>query len=95
MPKYSSLTIPKWAGEAMPRAARPVHELWKNIAFLKMREYERQTGSFRERYRMPFSAFEKKALSRKSERFAEWDDYLVWKGLEAAAEKWRQRYRAL
>ncbi|MEK7541447.1 MAG: hypothetical protein AAB533_01205 [Patescibacteria group bacterium] len=94
MQRYTS-TIPKWAQETMPRATRPVSRLFKSIAFLKMKEYERQTQTFEERHQMPFLMFEKKIGALKKEDAAAWDDYLVWKGLEAAREKWRKRYEQL
>lgn len=65
----------------------------KSVAFLKMKEYERQAESFRSRYKTSFRAFEKKIKSRKREDFNAWDDYIVWKGVEAASEKWRNRYK--
>ena len=76
----------------MPRTANPVRRLFKSIAFLKMKEYERQIQPLRERHKMPFPAFEKKVALLKKEDDSAWDDYIVWKGLEAAREKWERRY---
>ena len=79
----------------MPRTANPVRRLFKTIAFLKMKEYERQAQPFRERYDTLFPLFEKKITARKKEDTSIWDDYLVWKGLEAARAKWDRRYKEL
>jgi hypothetical protein len=65
------------------------------LALRKMQEYGRQAEIYERKYSLPFEAFEQRVLSSTQEDFEEWDEYVVWKGLHLAAEKWRQRYQEL
>ncbi len=65
------------------------------VALRKMHEYIRQEEIYERKYSLPFETFEQRVLSSDQENFEEWDDYVVWKGLHLAAEKWRQRYQEL
>ena len=60
-----------------------------------MKEYERKMQGFQKKYKLPFSAFEKKVISGKKENARLWDDYIVWKGIDAAYQKWVKRYEEL
>lgn len=90
-----TITIPKWTREIAAQPKKSVENLLRTFSFLKMKEYERQIGSFREKYKIAFNRFEKKAQSGKKENAALWDDYLVWKGLELAHQMWEKRYHNL
>lgn len=89
----TTITIPKWARELTTQPQKPVKDLLKTLAFLKMKEYERQTDVFRKKYKIGFTQFEKKIKASKKENFVQWDDYLVWKGMETAYQTWQKRYK--
>lgn len=91
----STISIPKWAKERALHPVTSVGKMLKTLAFLKMKEYERQIEVFREKRKSTFSQFEKKVTARKKEDPEAWDDYIVWKGLEAARDKWQKRYNEL
>lgn len=93
--KSSTITLPKWAREIIPRPQKYLKDSLKNLAFLKMKEYERQIQTFKQRYKISFNQFEKKVKSLKKENFKLWDDYLVWKGLNDAYQKWFKRYKEI
>ena len=88
-----TIAVPKWTQEIAVQPKKSVRGLLKTFAFLKMKGYERQTDAFRKRYGVGFIPFEKKIKAGRKENFAQWDDYLVWKGLEAAYQKWQKRYK--
>ena len=92
---HSIVTLPKWAKEIAPQPKRYVKDLLKTFAFSKMKEYERKAQWFQEKYKAPFSVFQKKAVSGKKENTRFWDDYIVWKGIDAAYQKWAKRYEEL
>ena len=88
-----TIAVPKWTREIAAQPKKSVRGLLKTFAFLKMKGYERETETFRKKYGVAFIQFEKKIKADKKEDFAQWDDYLVWKGLEAAYQKWHKRYK--
>jgi len=87
----TTITLPKWLKEVSPHPEKYLKRLLKTLAFLKMKEYERQMQVFEKKYKILFPQFEKKLKSQKKENFKLWDDYLVWKGLYQAYQKWHQR----
>jgi hypothetical protein len=91
----SSISIPGWVKEFSPRPKKYIKGLFKTLAFLKMKEYERQSEIFRRKYKTSLNRFEKRMNAQKKESFNTWDDYLLWKGLEGAHQKWERRYREL
>jgi len=90
-----TITLPKWIQEITPRPEKYLKSLFKTMAFLKMKEYQKQIQPYQEKYRFSFNQFEKKVKSQKKENFEIWDDYLVWKGLHQAYQKWLKRYHEL
>ena len=58
-----------------------------------MKEYERQLQIFEAKYKASFPQMEKRIKAEKKENFELWDDYIVWKGLYEAYNKWRKRYQ--
>jgi len=90
--KSSAIIIPKWFKEINRSPQSYMREMFKTLAFLKMKEYERELQPFKEKYKISFEEFEKKVKSQKKENFEIWDDYLVWKGLHLARQKWLKRY---
>ncbi len=93
--KTSTIIIPKWVKEITQKPQKYIKEIFRNVAFLKMKEYEREIQPFQEKYKIPFEKFEKKVKSQKKENFEIWDDYLVWKGLYLAYQKWFKRYKKI
>lgn len=91
----STIVIPKWIKEITPTPSKYVREIFKTLAFWKVKEYERQLQPFQEKYKISFEHFEKKIKSQKGENFENWDDYLIWKGLYSAYQKWLKRYKAI
>jgi len=87
----STITLPKWIKEISPQPEKYLKSILKTLAFLKMKEYERQMQVFEKKYKTSFPQFEKKLKSQKKEDFNLWDDYLVWKGLYQAYQKWQER----
>lgn len=90
-----TITFPKWIKEITPQPEKYLKDLFKAIAFLKMKEYQKQIQPYQEKYHLSFNQFEKKVKSQKKESFEVWDDYLVWRGLYQAYQKWLKRYREL
>ena len=90
-----SYTIPKWVEELTPQPKKYLTSILRSVAFAKMKEYERQIQPFEAKHRVPFERFEKRIGRQKQERFALWDDYIVWKGLHEAYQRWLNRYREL
>lgn len=93
--KTSTITIPKWVWEISPQPQKYLKEIFKTLAYLKMKEYERQLQPFKEKYKISFEQFEKKVKTQKKENFELWDDYLIWKGLNQAYQKWFKRYKEI
>ncbi|MCK4474039.1 hypothetical protein KAU40_02120 [Candidatus Parcubacteria bacterium] len=90
--KTPTIIFPKWIKEVTPNPSRYVKQIFRNLAFLKIKEYERQLQPFQAKYKMSFEQFEEKVKSQKKENFEIWDDYLIWKGLHLAHQKWLKRY---
>ncbi|MBC7251990.1 MAG: hypothetical protein H5T62_17150 [Anaerolineae bacterium] len=65
------------------------------LALRKMQEYARQAEVYERRYNTTFEEFEQRVMTSDTEHLDEWDDYVVWRGLHLAAEKWRKRYEEL
>jgi len=97
MAKKSNKTVslPEWIKEISPQPIKYFKGLLKTVAFLKMKEYQRQIQPYQEKYKLSFDQFEKMVKSQKEENFEIWDDYLVWKGLHLAYQKWLKRYKEL
>lgn len=93
--KSSTITIPKWVREIAPAPQKYIKELLKALAFLKMKEYERELQPFKEKYKVSFEQFEKRLKSQEKENFKVWDDYLIWKGLYLTYQKWLKRYKGI
>ncbi len=91
----STITIPKWFREITKTPQKYINQMFKTLAFLKIKEYERQLQSFKEKYKVSFERFEQKAKSQKKESFKMWDDYLIWKGTYLAYQKWLKRYKRI
>ncbi|MBM4466262.1 MAG: hypothetical protein FJ014_12030 [Chloroflexi bacterium] len=89
-----TVKVPNWVLEETTEEEILIN--WSTtLALRKMHEYGRQVEIYERKYGLPFEAFEQRVLSSEQEHFEEWDDYVVWKGLHLAAEKWRQRYQEL
>jgi len=86
--------LPKWT-EEIPNKDEMYTNFWIGTALVKMQEYNKRSEVYFARYRMPFEKFEKKVLSSKKENLSEWDDYIVWKGIEKARSLWSARYEEL
>jgi len=91
----STIIIPKWIKEIAPKPSKYIKEIFRTLAFQKLKEYERQLQPFREKYKISFEKFEKKIKSQRKENFEAWDDYLIWKGAQLAYQKWLKRYKAI
>jgi len=89
-----AIHIPTWVFEETTEE-EIIREWSLARALRKMQEYARQEAIYRQRYGLPFEEFEKRVLAAEREDLAEWDDYVVWRGLHLAAEKWRKRYQDL
>jgi len=88
-----SYTLPEWVAELTPQPKEYLTGILKSIVFAKMKEYERQLQVFEAKHNTLFSQFEKKVKAQKKEDFELWDDYVVWKGLYEAYNKWHKRYQ--
>ncbi len=86
---------PEWVNELTGEPQQYLNRLLKMVAFSKMQEYDRKQEPFRARYNAEFPAFEKRVVEEDSEDTDAWDDYVVWKGVHAARQKWAERYRSL
>ena len=86
----STITLPKWIKEISPEPEKYLKGILKTLAFLKMKEYERQMQVF-EKIQNLFSSIWEKIKTSKKEDFNLWDDYLVWKELYQAYQKWQER----
>jgi len=91
----STIIIPKWVKEITPSPSKYIREIFRTLAFWKLKEYERQLQPFQEKYKISFEQFEEKVKSQKKENFEIWDDYLIWKGLHLAHQKWLKRYEKI
>jgi len=89
-----AVKVPEWVLEEATEEEILID--WSTaLALRKMQEYARQAEVYKQRYKLPFEEFERRVLSSDKENPEEWDDYVVWKGLHLAAEKWRKRYEEL
>ena len=61
----------------------------------KLGEYKKQIEVFEKKYNMSFQEFEKKVKESEEEIFEEWDDYIIWEGLEKALKIWKKRYEEI
>lgn len=89
------LNIPVWIKEITPSPKKYLDHLFKAMAFSKMQEYQRKQEPFKSAYKQDFPAFEKKLKTLKKEDFKKWDDYIIWKGIYQAYQKWLKRYQLL
>ncbi|MEK7532110.1 MAG: hypothetical protein AAB579_00685 [Patescibacteria group bacterium] len=89
----TTITVPKWIQKNAAETKPSVKDLLRTFAFLKMKEYERQTDAFRQKYKTDLIRLEKKIKTGKKENPELWDDYIVWKGLNLAYQKWVKRYK--
>jgi len=62
--KTATIQIPKWTQEISASPKRYAQGLFKSLAFLKMKEYEKQIQPFENKYKIPFEKFEKKAKNQ-------------------------------
>ena len=88
------IKLPKWT-EKIPNKNEMYVDFWIGTALVKMQEYNKKREVYADRYDMPFKKFEHKVLSSKKENPQEWDDYVVWKGIEEAYALWSTRYKGL
>lgn len=93
--KNSTTIFPEWVKELSPTPEKYIRDFFKNLAFLKMKELEREMEVYEKKYRISFEEFEKKLKKKKKENFKSWDDYLVWKGIYLARQKWFKRYKEI
>ena len=86
--------LPRWT-EEIPNKDEMYADFWIATALVKMQEYANRGQVYTNRYHMSFKEFEHKVLSSGKEDFSEWDDYIVWKGIEEARTIWSHRYEEL
>ena len=86
--------LPEWT-DKIPNKDEMYADFWLGTALVKMQEYNKRSEVYATRYHMPFKEFEVKVLSSKKENLSEWDDYIVWKGIEEARVIWSVRYEEL
>ncbi len=86
--------LPKWT-DNVPNKDEMYVDFWIGTALVKMQEYGKRSEVYTARYHIPFKKFETKVLSSKKENLCEWDDYIVWKGIEEACAIWSARYKEL
>lgn len=87
--------IPNWTKEFAPKPELHIKKLFSAVALTKMNEYMRQIEVFESKYKMKFPQFKKKVNSAKKENFQEWDDFMLWEGLDYLFKKWQKRYQEL
>ena len=90
----SVVKLPEWT-EKIPNKDEMYADFWIGTALVKMQEYGKRGEVYTTRYNMPFKEFENKVLSSERENVSEWDDYVVWKGIEEACAIWSARYKEL
>ena len=84
--------LPEWT-DKIPNKDEMYADFWLGTTLVKMQEYNKRSEVYSTRYRMSFKQFEKRVLSAKKENLREWDDYIVWKGIEEAHTIWASRYK--
>jgi hypothetical protein len=88
------IKLPKWT-EKIPNKNEMYADFWIGTSLIKMQEYNKKSEVYTARYSMSFKEFEDKVLSSKKESIREWDDYVIWKGIEEARSLWSARYKEL
>lgn len=86
--------LPKWV-EEIPNRDEMYVDFWLSTALVKMQGYAKRAEIYRDKYGVPFDEFSTRVLSAKKENLPEWDDYIVWKGIEEAKNLWLNRYEEL
>ena len=86
--------MPKWTDEVANKDEMYAN-FWIGTAMVKTQEYSKRSEVYASRHCMSFKEFEQKVLSSKKENLHEWDDYVVWKGIEEARAIWSTRYKEL
>jgi len=61
----------------------------------KLAEFQQECAAFQSKYRMAFSAFEKKIEAETEENFGEEEDYMAWKFAEEGMVYWREKVERL
>ena len=88
------IKLPKWT-EKIPNKNEMYADFWIGTSLVKMQDYTKRSEVYAARYRMSFKEFEDKVLSSKKENIRDWDDYIIWKGIEEARSLWSVRYEEL
>ena len=68
-----------------------LQRLVQDQAVQKVNNYSKKIAEMEQKYKMDFSAFEKKINSRVGEEdFEEWDDFIIWESYVKACRYWEQ-----
>ncbi|MFQ6089574.1 MAG: hypothetical protein ACE5K0_11845, partial [Candidatus Methanofastidiosia archaeon] len=58
-------------------------------------EYKKQMEVFEKKYNTDFEEFKKRIEKSRKENFEEWDDYIIWEGLQKGYKKWKELYQGI
>jgi hypothetical protein len=87
------IKVPIWVKEEI--GEKEIIRRIANETLLNMEYYRSRMLPYEVKYKMKFPKFEKKVLSKKKEKFKEWDDLIIWEGLYKAYREWEQKYKEL
>ena len=64
-------------------------------ALTKVEYYKSKCRELEGKYNLDFSSFKKKVENAGKEKFADWDDLMIWEGYELAYHEWIKKYEEL
>ncbi|MBU7024663.1 MAG: hypothetical protein HXS40_10905 [Theionarchaea archaeon] len=88
--KSISVKIPSSVDEGWAR--RTSYEFLLSTSILKMAKFKKQMETFERKHSIKFEEFEEKVKKDEKENFEEWDDYIIWEGLQKGYMQWKKVY---
>ncbi len=84
-----TISVPEWLEE------NEILTLSLSHATTKYEYFASRARVFKTKYGCDFRTFKKRIEKSEDESFVEWDDFIEWEALDAAAQEWKTRYEEL
>ncbi len=74
---------------------KEIIELLLNKALNKTEYYQSKSQEMEEKYGTVFDEFKKQVDGSEKEKFAEWDNLILWEGYILGYQEWKKKYEEL
>lgn len=91
LPKNTYKSIEELAMEELKSKEELIEGVVHSFALAKMWEYKNEMKEFEQKYGGGFDDFKRKFEKSKKENFEEWDDLIIWGGLNRGFKLWEKR----